>query len=218
MYCSTLIENYFINIKGYEMAVEKINLNIATVSRFRDKYIKALIAAAVLSVIMAILEGKSFISNFILGFIGLSIFFFAIVSFYNLFCLRFGLGFVKKNQEKVEQALKEKGFQIDYAGKGILVDNHQKKIAFLQSTGSEILLCNYSDIRSWRIGTVEETNYHGQYNSVTNTMNLKQNTKTHMINIIVTLASPDYPQTQFVAGTHIEADQWIARLSALINN
>lgn len=65
---------------------------------------------------------------------------------------------------------------------------------------------------------MQETSYHGQYNQVTNTMNLKENTKTRMINIIVTLASPDHPQVQFAAGTHVEADQWIARLNALINN
>ena len=128
------------------------------------------------------------------------------------------MGFVEKNQQKIELALKEEGFQVDYAGKGILVDNQQKKIAFLQSTGSDVLLCNYSDVRSWRVGSMQETSFHGQYNSVTNTVNLKENTRTHMINIIVTLASPDYPQVQFVAGTHVEADQWIARLSALINN
>jgi hypothetical protein len=200
------------------MAVEKINLNISSISRFRDKYKKALIIAAIFSAIMAILDGKSLISSFIFGFIFLSLIFCGMVASYNLFCLRFGLGFVKKNQEKIELALKEKGFQVDYAGKGILVDNQKKRIAFLQSTGSEVILCNYSDIRSWRVGSIQETSYHGQYNSVTNTMNLKENTKTHMINIIVTLASPDYPQVQFVAGTNVEADQWISRLSALINN
>ena len=213
-----LFSYYFINTRGYEMAVEKINLNISSISKFRDKYKKALIIAAVFSAIMAILDGESVLSSFIFGFIWLSIIFCGIVASYNLICLRFGLGFVKKNQQKIELALKEEGFQVDYAGKGILVDNQQKKIAFLQSTGSDVLLCNYSDVRSWRVGSMQETSFHGQYNSVTNTVNLKENTRTHMINIIVTLASPDYPQVQFVAGTHVEADQWIARLSALINN
>lgn len=115
------------------MAVEKINLNISSLSRFRDKYKKALIIAAIFSAIMAILDGKSFISSFIFGFIWLSIIFCGIVASYNLICLRFGLGFVKKNQEKIELALKEKGFKVDYAGKGILVDNQQKKLHFYKA-------------------------------------------------------------------------------------
>ena len=62
------------------MAVEKINLNISSISKFRDKYKKALIIAAVFSAIMAILDGESVLSSFIFGFIWLSIIFCGIVA------------------------------------------------------------------------------------------------------------------------------------------
>lgn len=206
-------------IIGYIVSVEKIDLNVSSMSRFRDKYKNALIIAAILSAVLALLDGKNFVGSFLFGFFWMGLIFCGIITSYNLFCLRFGLGFVKKNQNKIELALNEKGFHVDYAGKGILIDDQQKKIAFIQSTGSVVVLCNYSDVRSWRIVHRNDTKHHASYDNLTRTVNITGTTsKTLITNIVVTLASPDYPLVQFVAGTPTEANQWIARLDALINN
>lgn len=194
------------------MAVNKITLDVGRLSTIKELYKNAAILITVISFILGVLNFSSFIKVFLITFLILS-FIFPIISFYNLFCIRFGVGFIKKNQTKLEQALKNQGFQIDFSANGLVLDDKQKKMIFLSNTNPDVLICDYTDIRSWHTQTLTETK---QYRNHENAY-AGSKTTTQMISIVVYTASPTYPEARFNVPDERSASLWTGRLNALIN-
>lgn len=194
------------------MAVNKVNLEVGPLTTIIGLYKKTLIFCVGLSFFMAVINFSSFISVFFITLL-LSSFLIMAISLYVAICLRCGVGFIKKNQNKIEQALKNQGFQIDFCTNGIVVDNQKKKIVFLSKDKPDVLVCDYTDIRSWHQETLQETQqFRNQDNAYAGSK-----TTTQLISIVVYLSSPEYPEARFQVINDREANTWLARLNALVN-
>jgi hypothetical protein len=194
------------------MAVNKVTLEVGPLTTIIGLYKKTLIFCVGLSFIMAILNFSSFISTFFITLL-MSSFLIGAISLYIVVCLRCGVGFIKKNQNKIEKSLKNQGFHIDFSTNGIIIDNTKKKIAFLSKDKPDVLVCDYTDIRSWHQETLQTTEqFRNQDNAYAGSK-----TTTQLISIVVYLSSPEYPEARFQVINDREATTWLARLNALVN-
>ncbi|MCH4247247.1 hypothetical protein [Acinetobacter populi] len=195
------------------MSVEVIDLETPKIKTLKGIYKNSFILIFILCFIVSVLSEGSFVGIFFLCFILLGIPILGVTAFYILFCIRFGIGFIKKNQKKCEEALTKLGFNIKYSGIGICIDTDQRKMAFIGSTNSKTVICDFSDVRSWhKDAFVETTQYRNHENAYAGSKS-----KTHFIHIVVRLADPEYPEVRFIAYSDRDASMWIARIDALIN-
>lgn len=152
---------------------------------------------------------------FILGIIFYSGFFTLPTVLYIQFCLQQGVGFVKRNQIRCEEALQKLGYNIKYSGIGIFVDIEKQVFIFRAHHGnSKVLICNFSDVKSWHRETTQETT---QYLNSDNAY-AGSKTVTHFIHINVGLASHEHPVVRFIVRNNDEATLWMSRIDALVNS
>lgn len=199
-----------------EMSLEIIELpNIPkrkTIWGRLKTYLLVCLAIAFVYATYASMTGDgSFIGNFLLVFITISIFGSFGVSFYSAFKTKSDLDAVHHAKQR---ELAKLGFNADYSATGVLIDTQQRKVAFtLYGDVPKSFICNFKDVRSWRQESYQQerqyTNANGVYAG--------RKTFTLAYYIKVTIASPDYPEFGFMPNSQQDSNLWISRLDALIN-
>ena len=190
------------------MALEQVNLE--NISGLWSGNKKLLAFTLIIACLALFISFKYSPKDSILGLA----FLFFIVGFFLLFIpfywgvIIYERGFYPaKNHKNKLQYLTDNGFSVDYSALGIAIDESQRKVAFTLYHSTQIYICDFYDIRSW--SPISETT-----TTITSNGNIYQKDANA---VLVNIANPKHPQFIFSAKSHRHANEWIARLSALIN-
>ena len=119
--------------------------------------------------------------------------------------------YFQQNHDYFKQHLIQNyNFQVDYESVGILVDAQAGRIAFTldPKVRPQVIVCDFVDVQRWQAYSqgVESQNQYG----VTRSLISK-----HYVSVYI--RHPDQPRYDFFAADSVDADQWVARLNALLN-
>ena len=139
--------------------------------------------------------------------------------------------------EYYKQAFIQQGYQVDFESEGVVIDAARRKIGFTQSTTgidpktrlvNNMLVCDFHDVQRWYVSnTQHKTKFSGgvsaAHNSATGITTVYQSPGYERVDlssfrIVVEINYPPFPIQDFRAKNQFDADQWVARLSSLINN
>ncbi|PKG34154.1 hypothetical protein [Psychrobacter sp. Sarcosine-3u-12] len=106
--------------------------------------------------------------------------------------------------------VQDHNFNVDYESVGILIDAQARRIAFTldPKTRPQVLVCNFNDVQRWQAYSqgVETQN---QYGATLSSMSKYY--------VSVYIRNPEQPRYDFFTTDSTDADQWVARLGALLN-
>ena len=134
--------------------------------------------------------------------------------------LKFLLSTVKKNSISPyfqnthdyfkQHLVQEHNFNVDYESVGILIDTQARRIALTldPNTRPQVTVCNFDDVQRWQAYSqgVETQNQYG--------VTLSSMSKYY---VSVYIRNPEQPRYDFFTTDSTDADQWVARLDALLN-
>ncbi|WP_367110073.1 hypothetical protein [uncultured Psychrobacter sp.] len=109
-----------------------------------------------------------------------------------------------------QHLVQDHNFKIDYESVGILIDTQARLIAFTldPNTRPQVTVCNFDDVQRWQAYSqgVETQNQYG--------VTLSSMSK-HYVSVYI--RNPEQPRYDFFTTDSTDADQWVARLDALLN-
>lgn len=119
--------------------------------------------------------------------------------------------YFQQNHDYFKQHLiQDHNFQVDYESVGILVDGQARRIAFTldPKVRPQVIVCDFVDVQRWQAYSqgVETQNQYGATRSLISK---------HYVSVYI--RNPEQPRYDFFAADSVDADQWVARLSALLN-
>ena len=93
---------------------------------------------------------------------------------------------------------------------GILIDAHSKRIIFTidPKLRPQITMCDFADVQRWQS---YESGLQEQNNFGATRMLLSR----HFVSVYI--RDPNHPRYDFYTQNDVDADQWVARLDALLN-
>lgn len=164
-----------------------------------------------------LITGGSFFS-----LIGFYFMFVMLTVAYSIFTSYFKIFTTLKNYSKVppyyqqnhdyfkKHLVQDHNFHVDYESVGILVDAQARRIAFTldPKVRPQITVCNFADVQRWQAysqGIDTQNEYGVTQNSISK----------HYMSVYI--RNPDQPRYDFFTADSVDADQWVARLDALLN-
>ncbi|WP_201566943.1 hypothetical protein [Psychrobacter immobilis] len=109
-----------------------------------------------------------------------------------------------------QHLVQELNFNVDYESVGILIDTQTRRIALTldPKVRPQVLVCNFNDVQRWQAYSqgVETQN---QYGATLSSMSKYY--------VSVYIRNPEQPRYDFFTTDSTDADQWVARLDALLN-
>ena len=223
-----------INYNGENMAIEILQANDnnppkvsilpkVQMTKYKKWYLYAVLALwFIITLIDTFKTNKGFFSILMSNFF----FFFLLqipVAFVWIFVSKFKMMATAGNSAKAvnshiheyyKKVFMEKGYEVNHENQGIVIDEKRKKIGFTVSPvgmveGSKaltkMLVCDFSDVRRWYISSKDIKHPQGGIAFTMYTINVE-------------IAYPASPMQMFDAKNEFDAQQWIAKLTSLINN
>lgn len=109
-----------------------------------------------------------------------------------------------------QHLVQELNFNVDYESVGILIDTQTRRIALTldPKVRPQVLVCNFNDVQRWQAYSqgVETQNQYG--------VTLSSMSK-HYVSVYI--RNPEQPRYDFFTTDSTDADQWVARLDAILN-
>lgn len=169
-----------------------------------------------LSVLFLIIGGSFFeLISLWFGVIMLIVFYSLAKSYFKIFSLLKNHGkvpdYFQKNHDYFKKVLVEKhNFHVEYETVGILIDARAKRIAFTldPEVRAQAVICDFADVQRWQAysrGVENRDEYGVTQSAISN----------HFVSVYI--RNPDQPRYDFFAANDTDADQWVARLDALLN-